>query len=51
MTLYEIFKNDEQICTHLAQTTTDNALRTFYAKAAEGYKIKLENLTLREACL
>ena len=51
MTLYEILKNDEQFCIHLAQTTTDNALRTFYAHAAQGYKIKQEKLTLREACL
>ena len=51
MTLYEIFENDKNFCTHLAQTTTDNALRTFYAHAAQGYKIKQEKLTLAEACL
>ena len=51
MTLYEILKNDEQFCTHLAQTTTDTNLCIFYARAAEGYRIKLENLTLHEACL
>ena len=51
MTLYEIFKNDEQAYIHLAQTTTDTNLCIFYARAAEGYRIKLEKLTLREACL
>ena len=51
MTLYEIFKNDENKCTLIAQTTTDANLRIFYAKAAQGYRIKQEKLTLREACL
>ncbi len=51
MTLYEIFKNDENKCTQIAQTTTDTNLCIFYARAAEGYRIKLEKLTLREACL
>lgn len=49
MTAYETLQIKKDFCTHLAQTTTDNSLRTFYAHAAQGYKIKQEKLTLVEA--
>lgn len=44
--LLMLLKND---CERRAANTSDNALRTFYAHAAEGYEIKANNLTLLEA--
>ena len=49
MTNYEFIQHQKNVCEIIAATTSDNALRTFYAKAARGFEIKLENLTLNEA--
>lgn len=35
-------------CTTKAINSTDPHIKTFYAKAAQGFKIKLEKLTLEE---
>ena len=49
MTAYEFLILQKNLMERAAAHTSDNAMRTFYAKAARGYEIKLEHLTLSEA--
>jgi hypothetical protein len=50
MTLYAYYQQQKNFCELLGrQPNINENLRTFYAKAARGYEIKLENLTLSEA--
>ena len=50
MTLYEYLQNQKNFCEIMAaQSNIDTNLCAFYARAAEGYETKLNNLTLKEA--
>lgn len=50
MTTYEFLQNQKNYCQLMARTfASDKLLHTFYTKAAEGYKIKLQKLTVSEA--
>lgn len=50
MSLYEFYQHEKNFCEHMAaQNHIDNALCTFYARAARGFEIKMNNLTLAEA--
>ena len=50
MTLYAYYQQQKNFCELLGrQPNINENLRTFYAKAARGYEIKLEKLTLSEA--
>jgi hypothetical protein len=49
MTAYEFLILKKNLMECAAADTSDNALRTFYAHAAEGYENKAKNLTVSEA--
>ena len=49
MTSYEYTQLQKDISERAGAKTTDTSLRAFYAHAARGYEIKLENMTLAEA--
>jgi hypothetical protein len=49
MSKYEKLLNLKNKYERWAAATSDNALRTFYAHAAEFHEIKANNLTLLEA--
>jgi hypothetical protein len=49
MTAYEFLILQKNLMERAAAHTSDNAMRTFYAHAAEGYENKAKNLTLLEA--
>lgn len=50
MTKYEYFQSQADRLTGMARETKDDNLKEFYKKAAEGYKIKMGNLSIFEAC-
>jgi hypothetical protein len=50
MSLYEHLQKQKDYCETMgARPNTDTNLRIFYARAARGYEIKLNNLKLNEA--
>ena len=49
MTAYEFLILQKNRMERAAAHTSDNALRIFYAHAAEGYESKAKNLTVSEA--
>lgn len=49
MKTYELLMLLKNYCERRAAATSDNAMRTFYAHAAEGYENKAKNLTVSEA--
>ena len=49
MTAYELLILQKNLMERAAAHTSDNAMRTFYAHAAEGYENKAKNLTVSEA--
>ena len=52
MTLYELYQQQKDFCELMGQQENINTnLRAFFAHAARGYEIKLENLKLNEATL
>lgn len=49
MTTYEYYKEMVEKYEALAKQTTDGNLKTFYTNAAEGFKEKLEKLSVEKA--
>jgi hypothetical protein len=50
MTDYEFYQHQKNFCEIMgAQKNIDENLRTFYAHAARGFEIKLENMSMSEA--
>ena len=50
MTDYEYYQHQKNFCEIMgAQKNIDENLRTFYAHAARGFEIKLENMSMSEA--
>ena len=49
MTNYEYYKMQIEKCEDQAKKTSDGNLKTFYTHAAEGYKKRLEEMSLEKA--
>lgn len=49
MTKFENLKDKENKCIAKAIETNDNKLKTFFYNAAEGFRIKIAKLTVKEA--
>lgn len=49
MTKFENLKNKENKCIAKAIETTDEKLKKFFYNAAEGFRIKIAKLTIKEA--
>lgn len=49
MTKYEYYKWQVQNLEEQAKKTTDGNLKTFYTNAAEGFREKLEEMTVQQA--
>ena len=49
MTKYQWLIDQRNYCIALAKATRDNLVKQFLVKAAEGFKIKADSLTLKEA--
>lgn len=49
MTKFENLKNKENNCIAKAIETTDENLKKFFYNAAEGFRIKIAKMTVKEA--
>lgn len=49
MTKFENLKDKENKCIAKAIETNDNKLKQFFYNAAEGFRIKIAKLTIKEA--
>lgn len=49
MTKFEELKNKENGCIKRAIETTDENLKKFFYNAAEGFRIKMERMKIKEA--
>lgn len=49
MTKYEYYKEQVEKYENQAKKTTDGNLKTFYTNAAEGFREKLAELTVKKA--
>lgn len=49
MTKFENLKDKENKCIAKAIETTDEKLKKFFYNAAEGFRIKISKLTIKEA--